>query len=145
MTADGGRIAYVHTGFWPSPSPSTVFVTGTAWGLGRHTPALFIVRNGSPEATEQVFRKLSGRELPEAVSFCRLDDGTSPHQHTAFYLEAFRVLRRMAQAKTLSAVITRSIGFLPWLALFRLRFGILVHSGKVDVAAFYKEWLADLR
>lgn len=28
---------------------------------------------------------------------------------------------------------------------FRLRFGVLVHSGKVDLAAAYKEWLADLR
>lgn len=27
---------------------------------------------------------------------------------------------------------------------FRLRFGVLVHSGKVDVAAAYKEWLAAL-
>jgi hypothetical protein len=25
---------------------------------------------------------------------------------------------------------------------FRLRFGVLVHAGKVDVAAAYKEWLA---
>ena len=28
---------------------------------------------------------------------------------------------------------------------FRLRFGILVHSGKVDVAAAYKDWLAAVR
>jgi len=124
MTDDSRYIAYVHTGIWPSPSPSTVFVTGTAWGLSHHSPCLLIIRNGSPQSTGEVFRTLTGRDVPEHLTVSRTGFGKSLPGHARFYLGAFRTIRNLDRTKRIRAVITRSIGFLPYLTYLHARYRI---------------------
>lgn len=118
------RIYYVHTGLWPTPSPSIVFVTGTAWGLAAHAPVSLIVRNGTDDDTDTVFHSLTGMEQPENLDIVRIGDSNKPAGNTRFFREAARLIGEAAARYEIRAVITRNIGFLPWLNRIKKRCNI---------------------
>lgn len=118
------RIYYIHTGVWPTPSPSIVFVTGTAFGLAAHAPVTLIVRNGSDSDTNSIFRSLSDTELPENLDIVRIGDAKKPAGATRFFREAARHIAKAAAQGSVKAVITRNLGFLPRLRNIQKRHGI---------------------
>jgi len=118
------RILYIHTGAWPSPSPSIVFVTGTVFGLAHHNPEELIIRNNSSAPTKEIFHEITGEDMPERCEIIRIGEGDSPQGHSRFYRKAARHVGRCAKRGEVRAVITRSIGFLPYLAYIRKRYKI---------------------
>ena len=120
-------ILYIHSGDWPSSSPSVVFVTGTVYGLARIHPTTLIVKNNSAEASPDVFRAITGDELPSELEIVRIGSGRRPPGHSAFYRAAAREIGRRARRGDVGAVITRSIGFLPYLLYCRKRWGVPVY------------------
>ena len=118
------KILYVHTGVWPSPSPSIVFVTGTAYGFSQTMRTVLFVKNGSDDPTEEVFRSLTGYDPPEKLDIVRAGLGAKTPGHAAFYRQALGRVKAMAKEGELAAVITRSVGFLPYLVYCRKRYGI---------------------
>ncbi len=118
------KIVYVHTGSWPSNSPSTVFVTGTASGIACHAQALFIVRNGSTDPTDTVYRTITGDDIPEALEIERKGFGGKTPGHSRFFRQALSDIKKLARDNRLRAVITRNVGFLPYLAYIKKRYGV---------------------
>ncbi len=121
---DDARIIYVHTGIWPSPSPSTVFVTGTAFGLANQVPTTLIVRTTSLDSTETIFHSISGTKLPDTLEIIRMGYEDRLPGHTAFFIKAVRLIGQRAAAGKVRAVITRNMGFLPFMLYLRRRFRI---------------------
>ncbi len=121
---DDKKVIYVHTCIWPTPSPSTVFVTGTAYGLAHHTPTILIVRNESAVPTAEIFHSITGLEKPENLEIIRVGTSEKTPGHSKFFREASRQIGLMAKKGGIRAVITRSIGFLPYLAYIRWRYGL---------------------
>lgn len=119
-----GKVVYIHTGEWPSPSPSIVFVTGTAYGLACHVPTELIVRNNTEDDTGTVFRALTGEDMPLNLDIVRIGRGGSTPGHGAFFRKAARHAGHLARRGEAAAVITRSVGFLPYLAYIHKRYGI---------------------
>ncbi len=119
-----GKVIYIHTGEWPSPSPSIVFVTGTAYGLAFHVPTELVVRNNTEEDTGTVFKALTGKDMPPNLDIVRIGQGGSTPGHGAFFRKAASHAGHLARRGEAGAVITRSVGFLPYLAYIRKRYGI---------------------
>jgi glycosyltransferase involved in cell wall biosynthesis len=121
---DNKKIIYVHTGIWPTPSPSIVFVTGTAYGLAHHTPTVLIVKNGSSGFSEELFHSITGVKIPEKLEIIRADSKGKAPGNSKFFRNTVRLIKSMIKKGEAHAVITRSIGFLPYLVYIRLRFGL---------------------
>lgn len=115
------KIVYVHTGVWPTPSPSIIFVTGTAYGLASREPSMLVVRNGSPEPTGDLFRSITGTGIPEQLEIVRTGSDIFPKipGHSAFFRKTMRLIKSLKKKDEVRAVITRNIGFLPYLAHIR--------------------------
>ena len=118
------KIIYVHTGEWPSPSPSIVFATGTAFGLAHHASAVLIIRNNSTKPTKEIFQALTGSEIPDRLEIVRVGYSGKTPGHFGFFREAVRKVGSLAKRGEAGAVITRSIGFLPYLTYIRKRYSL---------------------
>jgi len=132
------KIIYVHTGIWPTPSPSIVFITGNAYGLAHHAPTALIVKNESQKSTDdffnsmtgdvisektedEIFHSITGADIPEYLDIIRIGKGAEVTGNAKFFRKAIRIIGSLAKNREALAVITRSIGFLPYLAYIRLR------------------------
>lgn len=135
------KIVYVHTGVWPTPSPSIVFITGTAYGLSAHSSTALIVKStpapsgndmAEPdsrinirEKTERdIFRSITGVDMPDRLEILRIGGGKDIPGNGAFFRRTYGQVGTWASEHRVRAVITRSIGFLPYLAWLRHRFRI---------------------
>ncbi|MFC1537786.1 glycosyltransferase [Candidatus Latescibacterota bacterium] len=118
------KIVYVHTGIWPTPSPSIVFVTGTAYGLAHYEPTMLVVRNGSSETTDELFRSITGSGIPERLEIVRAGFGEKTPGHSAFFRKTAGLIKSLKKKDEIRGVITRNLGFLPYLVYIRRRYSI---------------------
>lgn len=120
------NIAYVHTGRWPSNSPSMTFATMTATGFAEagHTCHFFIRRNSSDDAAT-VFRKVFDRDPPAGLHVHQVSMPSVLRTNRLFHWRVSRTLRAMARAGTLDVVMSRACTFLPSLARLRSQLGVL--------------------
>jgi len=121
---NGKRIVYIHTGEWPSDSPSIVFVTGTAYGLSAQSHVTLMVRNNSESDTAEIFRSLTGSYPPDTLEIDRFGMAKRTPGHGTFFRYAVRRIKEQARKGEVEAIITRSIGFLPYLAYVRKRYNL---------------------
>lgn len=119
-----GKIIYVHTGIWPTPSPSIVFVTGNAFGIAHHAPTALIVRNESDDPTDTVFHSITGVDKPDKLDIVRVGDSGKTPGHAGFFRKTVRLIGALTKKGEARAVITRSIGLLPYLKYIRWRYGL---------------------
>lgn len=108
------RVRYFHHGLWPSPSPSTTFVTWNCMGFTEIGAdyELVTVAN-SDRAVPEVLATEFGIRQPLRVRLLRA--GTFRRSHRVVYLLAFVhfLFSRW------DVLITRNLGFLPWAVLLR--------------------------
>lgn len=120
------NVAYVHTGSWPSNSPSTTFTTQNAAALAREFDRcwFFVKRNHEGEPA-RVFEEEFGASMPEGLDVRSI----RPHldlSNRFFYAQVLKELRRIHRDEGLSVVISRNVTFLPYLAGLRRELGIPV-------------------
>ena len=135
---DEKKIIYVHTGIWPTSSPSIVFITGSAYGLAHHVPTILIVRNKSEKSTDEIFHSVTGddkfirtddifysiigKNKPEKLDIIRMGEGGKTPGNTKFFWKTVSLIGSLAKKGDAGAVITRSIGFLPYLSYIRFKY-----------------------
>lgn len=132
------RIAYVHTGTWPSPSPSTTFVTYNAAALAEVCGGCTLyVRRGGGSPPAQVLRQGFGMDMPEGLrveAIRRLLGFTN----RLFLARAEKLVRREHRSRGLDAVMTRNVTFLPRLVRMRRELGVPVifesHDFHADIS-----------
>jgi glycosyltransferase involved in cell wall biosynthesis len=132
------RVAYVHTGTWPSPSPSTTFVTYNAAALAEVCGGCTLyVRSGGGFPPARVLREGFGMEMPGGLrveAIRRLLGFTN----RLFLGRAERLVRREHGSRGLDAVITRNVTFLPRLVRLRRELGVPVifesHDFHADIS-----------
>ena len=117
-------IIYVHKGEWPSNSPSIVFVTGTVYGLAAQCPATLIIRNNSEKDTGAIFKSITGREVPDNLHIVRLGSTKKKVSPLAFYREAVKIIGNIHRESTVRGVISRNVGFLPFMLYIKKSMGI---------------------
>lgn len=116
------RIKYFHHGLWPSPSPSTTFVTWSCLGFWEQGADFELVTvANSARAVREVLASDFGISSPLGIRLLRA--GPLRRSHRVVYLLAFL---HFLFARW-DVLITRNLGFLPWAILLRrLRGGSVV-------------------
>ena len=109
-------IYYIHTGHWPSASPSIVFVTGTVHGLAQHTTTHLVVQNNDTAPDDDIYNRIMGRKKPGHLIIHRIGKNGRPKGHINLFRTARQIVEDAARDGRVAAIITRSIGFLPYLA-----------------------------
>ena len=128
-------IAYVHTGIWPSKSPSTTFVTYNALALANHFEnVILFVKRGSHSTSVKILNDYFQITQPANLTIIQTLVLFRKLNLVHFAIVFFTLFSKRAR---LIAIVTRNVRFLPWLVHFKKRYGI---------KAFYEshDFFADL-
>lgn len=132
------NIAYLHTGYFPSPSPSFTFATMNAMALASVFESChFFVKQKENVVPEKVIESFLDLEMPKSLYVHTYKDFLGKYTHRCYVGKATREVNRLIKAKQIDAVIARHPIFLPLLSDLRLRF---------EVPVFYEthDFFADL-
>lgn len=109
-------LVYVHSGVYPSDSPSITFVTYNAIGLAAvFEQVILFVKKGKSASLEQILLQRFNLNCPDNLQIIRLP-GIIAKTNTIFFI--FTMFRLIAIRKSLLGVITRNLTFLPYLKQF---------------------------
>lgn len=129
------KLAYVHSGKWPSDSPSTTFVTYNSLGLAENTEKchLFIKKN-SRKKPGKVFRDLFNIKKCNNLAVHQLK---KPFINTNYfyYRKVLKMLAGIIKTEGLNAVITRRETFLPYLIKLKNKYNIKIYYETHDFYA----------
>jgi glycosyltransferase involved in cell wall biosynthesis len=116
------KVAYVHTGVWPSNSPSFTFVTYNALSLAKQFKQVILyIKKGSSNSSDNILRYQFGQELPQNLKIIALPLIFKKIN----FLYYFFVLLSLLYVKP-SVIITRHVGFLPFLIILKKICGVPV-------------------
>ena len=121
----GAKIAYVHTGLWPSNSPSMTFSTMTTAAfasIGIH--CLFFIKKNSNMSPDQVFLDTFHSQKPDLLTIRPISRFPYLKWNRLHYKRVYRILKKEIKCGSLTAVISRNTTFLPYLAELSQRYGI---------------------
>ncbi len=119
------KIAYVHTGLWPSHSPSVTFATLNAIGLAAVSGhCYFFIKRNSPSSSSEILKKYFNMLQPNNLTIYQLKNTRIINTNCFFFQKVFRKLKELISHNELDAVISRNTTFLPYLAKLKERFGI---------------------
>ncbi|MDZ7860059.1 MAG: glycosyltransferase [Candidatus Krumholzibacteriota bacterium] len=119
------KIAYVHTGQWPSNSPSTTFATYNAVGLANvfRECHLFIKKNFN-STIEEVLTDYFGVKKSSNLFIYPYENHFHINSNRIYYRYVYKTLRKLIVERTIDAVISRNVSFLPYLAELKKNYNI---------------------
>ncbi len=119
------KIAYVHNGLWPSPSPSTTFSTMTAWALaGQAEQVHFFIQRNSKQTPDEVLTNYFSLNRPPALIIHDVPKGKILNSNQLYYWRVYRELIQLLKQKNLDVVITRNTAFLPYFEQLSRNYGV---------------------
>jgi len=119
------KIAYVHNGLWPSPSPSTTFSTMTAWSLaGQAEQVHYFIQRNSSQTTDEVLENYFALHRLPSLFIHDIPRGKILNSNQLYYWRVYRQLISLLREKNLDAIITRNTGFLPYLEQLTRNYGV---------------------
>lgn len=120
------KIAYVHTGLWPSNSPSTTFATYNSIGLSENfETCYFFIKKNSDKTAEQIFEEVFGLKKPDNLEIRMLRKPLF-NSNKFYYGKIYRSLSEIIKENRLDVIITRNVTFLPYLISLKIKFGLKV-------------------
>ncbi len=119
------NIAYVHSGSFPSKSPSQTFVLYNAVGLAKSFDKvyLFLKKNENKPAGE-IFEENMDFEKPDNLIFEAYSSIMQNSTNRLVYRKYYKRLSELCEKKEIDAIITRRNTFLPFLAKLKAEFNI---------------------
>jgi glycosyltransferase involved in cell wall biosynthesis len=132
------NLIYVHTGKFPSNSPSMTFVLYNAIALSSKCSKFYLfVKNNSEEETNEIFIKNYNINLPVNLSLQRIKSLLRFKANILFFVKVYFNIIKILKTEKIDAVITRSTKFLPWL--------IKLKKNKVKVFYETHDFYADIK
>jgi len=111
------KIAYVHSGLWPSFSPSMTFATFNAIGLAKSADCCYyFIRRNSPMTTDAVLEQEFNIQRPVNLIVYQGPRKRFFISHRVYFWYVYYQLVKLIKREELDAVISRSTQFLPFLA-----------------------------
>jgi glycosyltransferase involved in cell wall biosynthesis len=119
------KIAYVHSGLWPSSSPSMTFATFNAIGLAERADCCYyFIRRNSSMTTDAVLEQEFDVKRPDNLIVYQGPRKRLSISHRVYFWHVYNQLVTLIKQKELDAVISRSTQFLPFLAKIRQKYHI---------------------
>jgi glycosyltransferase involved in cell wall biosynthesis len=117
------KIAYVHSGLWPSNSPSTTFVTYNAVGLATTAESVHLfVKKKSHQSIEDILLNQFSLSKPKNLSIHTINPNKFIPSNKTYFFNVYRILKKLLKANKLDIIITRNTTFLPYLVKIRKQF-----------------------
>jgi len=128
------KIAYVHSGKFPSNTPSMTFILFNAIGLSQSFEKVFLmVKNNLLKTTEEILTDEYGIKLPTNIIVERIRILFNIKSSAIYYFLAYKKLKKIIPSDGLNAVITRNIKFLPWLIRLKKKYGVKIYFESHDL------------
>jgi len=128
------KIAYIHTGLFPSNSPSITFATGNAVSLAdKFDCCYFFIKRNSSISAKEILEKNFDLPHPENLKTIRIKPKLKTNYF--YFKKIYRIIKKLVKKNELDAVITRSVTFLPYLAKLKNNFSIPVYFESHDFYA----------
>ena len=129
------KIAYVHSGSFPSNSPSITFTTGNAIGLAnKFEQCYFFIKRNSQDNSTEILDKNFNISQPANLTVYQIQ--TILSSNFFYYKKVFNILKMLIEKNKLDAIITRNITFLPHLVKLHKKYAIPTYFETHD---FYAE------
>lgn len=130
------NIAYLHTGYFPSHSPSFTFATMNAMALASVFDFChFFIKRKQAKCPKEVIFSWFDLEMPAGLSVHAYRDILGKATHRYYVKIVSRKVIQMVKKEQIDVVIARHPLFLPLLSTLRARFGIPVFYESHDFFA----------
>lgn len=133
------KLIYLHSGKFPSNTPSMSFVLFNAIGLSSHFDKVFLImKNNSKLDTGIILKNEYDVSKPDNLIIKRLNIKQFVRSSFIFNLFSYLCIKKILKTEKVDVVITRYIKFLPWLCKLKNKFNIKVFFESHD---FYSKHL----
>lgn len=124
------NIVFVFGSKWPSTGAGTSFTTLNCHGLAKADPGnnieLLVTKNTVKPSDEELTDYFGLTPL-ENLNICMLEEVPLFSITTVFYIKAYKKLVSDAKKGKVDVVITRKVGFLPYLYLLKKKYDLKVY------------------
>lgn len=128
------KLIYLHSGKFPSNTPSMSFVVFNALGLANHFDKVFLImKNNSKLDTEIILKNEYDVFKPNNLIIKRLRINPFIRSSFMFNLLSYLHIKAIIKEEKADVVITRYIKFLPWLCELKNKFKIKVFFESHDL------------
>jgi glycosyltransferase involved in cell wall biosynthesis len=121
------RVAYIHTGDWPSNSPSITFSTYNCLALSKQTSEChFFIKRNFQGKVETIFREFFDVEKPNNLI---IHDTKKPiiNSNEIYYQQIYLSLKQLINKGKVDAVISRNVSSLPLLIKLKHQYDVRVY------------------
>ncbi|MBD3225248.1 MAG: glycosyltransferase, partial [Caldithrix sp.] len=109
-------VAYVHSGEWPSNSPSTTFITYNVLGMASVFEHVYLITYGTNQTkVDTIFYEQFGVSKPSNLHIVLVNSVLQKLTNRAVYKKIQRILQNLVKKNALSAIITRRSTLLRYL------------------------------
>ena len=130
------NMAYVHTGLFPSNSPSLTFTVFNAIGLAQvFDNCHFFVKKNTSLHEDQVLKTRLGLTQPNNLKIHAIPRPALIDSNYFYYRQVYKRIKSLVCTDGLDAVISRNVTFLPYLVRIRNEFKIPVYHETHDFFA----------
>jgi glycosyltransferase involved in cell wall biosynthesis len=130
------KIAYVHTGQWPSNSPSFTFVTLNAIGLSAEFDQSYLfVKKNSEDDINKILLDSFNLLKPSNLSINRIIHNSIINSNLFYYRKVVKILTNLIESNKLDVVITRNSSFLKYLVPLKKKYGVHIYFESHDFYA----------
>lgn len=121
-------IKYVFGKNWPSKVAGVSFTTFTSYGIAKANTSnsVELIMSGKPKDVGLTLNNYFGLDILENFDVKFIDNKTKFSKTTKFYIKTLFYLLKLAKNKKLDVVITRKVGFLPYLVFLKMRYNIKI-------------------
>lgn len=130
------KICYLHSGTWPSNSPSVTFVSYNALALSREfNQCTLVIKRNDDRASGSVFEELFSLSQPPNLQVLGYQPRKFIDSNRMYYHWAEGRIKRLAREEGLDAIVTRATTFLPYLVRLKEQLNIPVYYETHDFFA----------
>jgi len=132
------KVAYIHTGLWPSKSPSMTFASMTVKALSDQVEEChFFIRRNSKKKSNIIFNEYFDINKPDNLFVHQIEGIHIIRTNKLFFRKVDKAIKKLLTENNLDLIISRSTTFLPYLAEY---------SKKYNVPSYYEshDFFADL-
>lgn len=130
------KIAYVHTGKWPSNSPSFTFVTNNAIALAQEfDECVLFVKNNSEKTSDEIISQEFDLTIPKNLFIERINYSWIFNSNIFYYKIVFNKLKILIKLNRIDVVISRNPTFLKYLMKIKLKYKVKVFFESHDFYA----------
>ncbi|MCB9206844.1 MAG: glycosyltransferase [Ignavibacteriales bacterium] len=130
------KIAYVHTGLWPSNSPSFTFVTYNTNAIAQEFEKCYLfVKDNSKKNTDQIISEKLNLTVSDNLEINRVSYSKFLNTNYFYYRKVYKNLFELIKQNKIDVIVTRNPTFIKYLVKLKNKFNVKVYFESHDFYA----------